>query len=348
MFEKPRIRKNFDIVQDNISIIFKSEHNKIKFEGKDIQNFIQKVIPLLNGDNTVYDIIRKLNDFNKEDIEKCLDLLEKNNIIEDMDSKNDIILDESKKPQTQLFKELGIPLNISLKRLINTKIAIVGLGGYGSYITLSLANEGITKLKCLDNSIVRNEDIYLSTLYKEIDIGKKKEEVIKKYFEKFKEIEIETFCNDEINSEELKKWISGRDLVICCIDKGYSSIFFWLNKICLDLNIPLLYASIEGMEGTIGPLIIPNVTACYMCYNMRVLANETCYSDSMLYQKYLDKNKKDELFRRSNLSINSSLMGNLVALEVIKFILLFSNQKLIGSLYQFNFLSMESKFLKIL
>lgn len=48
-------------------------------------------------------------------------------------------------------------------------------------------------------------------------------------------------------------------------------------------------ASIEGVEGIIGPTIIPGETPCYMCYKMQTAATrEKSYSDAMAYYEYLD------------------------------------------------------------
>jgi ribosomal protein S12 methylthiotransferase accessory factor len=350
MYSRPKLRRNFDIVTLNdFSSIFKSEHNKIKFQGKNVQEFIQKVIPLLDGHNTFNDIIELLQDFKRLDVENCIALLDKNNMIEEGDTQAYYQSNVKNSPQLQLFRELGILPNLALKRIRDVRVAIFGIGGYGAYLASALANEGVVQIKCLDPSIVREEDPYLSTIYQKEDIGKRKEEALKKNLEaRFSSLQVQVSNLSKVNQTEIEKWIDDCNIAICCVDKGFSSIFFWLNKATLDLGIPWLSASIEGMEGMIGPMVIPKETACYMCYNMRLLSNESSYSDAMAYQKFLDNNKKDELYRRSNFSINMVMMANLLAMEALKFILQFPSQSVVGNIRLINFATMESTFHNVL
>lgn len=60
------------------------------------------------------------------------------------------------------------------------------------------------------------------------------------------------------------------NLMVYCPDHFNESFCEWLNKVCLELSIPLLLYRRRPEEIDIGPLILPRETACYVCYDRRL------------------------------------------------------------------------------
>lgn len=357
---KPHLKKNFDVVNlGENGILFKSEHAELKFEGRDIQDFVKILIPLLDGNKTVAEICQSLHDYKNEDIERCVILLAENGLLEDWSkriSEKDSVVQEQFElgrisPQLELFQDFGIPKDEALKKLRTSKIAVFGLGAHGAELVLALAREGIGNIRCIDPSKVRNEDLYLSAIYTEQDIGRKREDVLKERISAYPSTIVETSnvdSNASIVEEDIRKGIEGCNFAVSCVDKGFSSINYWLNKAAFEIGLSWCMTSLQGMEGVIGPIIIPSETACHMCYTMRLLANEKSYDIAMAYQKYLAENKRDELYRRSNLSTSSGIMGNFLALELIKQITGIMVSKLIGKICVFDFLNLAMDFHTVL
>jgi len=348
---KPKLRKNFDIVylEDNSSILFKSEHTTIKFEGKDTLEFFKKLIPLLDGSLTIDGIHNSLRVYNVEDIDKYLDLLIQNNIVQNKNDNKGIT--PRLLPQSEFLTDLRIPLHEVMEKIQNSTVGIIGLGGQGAFIASSLANEGIGHIKCIDPDIVTDEDTYFSSLFKQNDIGKRREQVLTEFMNKtYNELDFEVSNLTTITEKDIYDWINDCDIVIFAMDKGFSAVLYWVNKAALQRTPPLPWFSteVEGIEGIIGPMIIPGETACYMCYKMRSIANENSFSDSISYNRYLKDRKKDESSKRSNLSIGLNISANFIALEVFKALTGYIQPQLLSKIFVVNYMNLNCEFHKIL
>ena len=179
-FTKLALRRNFDVISvQEGRLLFKSDNTTTRLESTDIHGFFTDVLPLLNGNYTLNQIYDKLHNYKREDIQKCIRLLEQSGLLEEREPtnrKNEKIM--AHYPQVQMLKDIGVAHKIALKNLHDSCIAIFGLGAHGSFIANALANEGIGHIKLSDESLIREEDIYLSTIYKYQDIGKRKEDAL--------------------------------------------------------------------------------------------------------------------------------------------------------------------------
>ena len=84
MYVRPRFRGNFDIVRLGIdSLLLKSEHLSVKLEGKDVIDFLNIVIPKLDGRHTFEEIRESLSNYKETDITNCFQLLIEHNLLEE-------------------------------------------------------------------------------------------------------------------------------------------------------------------------------------------------------------------------------------------------------------------------
>jgi ribosomal protein S12 methylthiotransferase accessory factor len=345
MENKPRLRRIFDIVDlGSQGVLFKSEHTSVKLEGPDIQEFVQKVVPLLDGTRTVKQIHECLSEYNRQDIDNGIGLLIESGLIEQGGENENY-----RYPQLEFMRDVGFSKELTIKKLKSLTIAVFGLGAHGGYLVAALANEGVGRIKCFDPSKVTMEDKYLSGQFKDADVGKSREDVSVEYFRRvFPNVKFETSGVQDPTEKDVEDWIKDCDFAICCMDKSYNSFYYWLNRAALKTNLHWCAASLDGVELVVGPLIIPGDTACYMCYKMRLVANEKSYQDAIAYEKYLSERKKDEVQRRSILAINAGLLGHLLALESLKHTLGFAASPLAGRICVVDSLRLTSEFHTIL
>lgn len=324
--------------------MFRSEHTSVKLEGADIQEFLKKVVPLLDGTKTMEQIHEKLSDYNKEDLDNGLRLLMENGLIEQAEES-----ETYKYPQLEFMRDVGFSKEHTVKKLKDITMAVFGLGAHGAHLVKALANEGVGHIKCFDPSKVTNEDRYLSDYYRDSDVGKRREEVSIEHLRKtFPDVDFEISTIENPTEKDVENWIEDCDFAVCCVDKSFSSIYYWLNKAALKAKLAWCAASLDGIELVVGPLIIPGDTACYMCYKMRLVANEKSYPDAIAYEKHLNDLKKDEFYRRSNLAINIGLLGYVLALESLKHTIGFAASPLAGRILVLDSLRLTAEFHTIL
>jgi ribosomal protein S12 methylthiotransferase accessory factor len=339
-------RPNFDIIEVGPDrVLFKSENLTLEVNGTGIRDFLRCLVPLLNGSNNVNNICERLPEYKKKDIERIMQILIRKKILEKRTFDEDLASIPANSPQMELISEIGLSKIPVATKLVESNVAIIGLGAHGAQLASSLAHEGIGKIKCLDPASIRKEDLYLSNIFTTKDIGKSREEALAKFLlRRGYGTKIETSGVKRISFEAVQKLITNCDMAICCMDKGFTSAYYWLNKAAIAQNCTFLVSSLEGNRATVGPMIVPNNTACFMCYRMRRLANERRYSNAIAYERFLDAQRDDGLHRRANLNIAAALVGNLLALEAFKHLADISPSQLLGRVLRINFLNLKTEY----
>ena len=192
--------------------------------------------------------------------------------------------------QIKLFGKSG------QRKLRNSKIAIVGLGGLGCMVTTYLTAAGVGTLVLIDHDVVKLSDLNRQFLHWTTDIGKKKIVSAKRKL-KLLNPEVEFVVYDEKikNIETSEKIFENVDGIVDCTDSF--EVRYLLNKIALKLNIPLFHGACGRFEGR-ATTIIPGKTACLMCIYPRAKT----------------------LKRSSILGSVAGTIGTIQATEVVKYI----------------------------
>lgn len=118
------------------------------------------------------------------------------------------------------------------------KIAVIGLGGVGSIIPMSLIRSGVKNLLIIDGDKVDETNLNRQMAYFSKDVGKYKSEVLKeRLFEIRDDIEIEAlncFVDENFDFSIFK----GLDYIIDCIDDIDAKVL--LAKYALNNNVSLI------------------------------------------------------------------------------------------------------------
>ncbi|MEI8411400.1 MULTISPECIES: TOMM precursor leader peptide-binding protein [unclassified Kribbella] len=88
--------------------------------------------------------------------------------------------------------------------------------------------------------------------------------------------------------EELPAVMAGADLVVAAGDGSLPVLHPWVNLVGLRLDIPTLHADVRRSRATIGPLVLPGESPCYLCWRMRALACEEDFTAAMAREEELD------------------------------------------------------------
>jgi adenylyltransferase/sulfurtransferase len=115
--------------------------------------------------------------------------------------------------------------------------------------------------------------------------------------------------------------LDGTNLVLGCLDPGLASLTYRVNRAALQGRIPCCFGEVSAFEGIVGPSVIPFESACYLCYQMRVVACAEDPEDAFAGLKHLDRRRVDDSAVRENLPFCAGIVGNMVALEGFKLLL---------------------------
>jgi molybdopterin-synthase adenylyltransferase len=151
-------------------------------------------------------------------------------------------------------------------RLKQSKVAVIGLGGVGSTVAMSLLAAGVGTLRCVDFDTIEPSNLTRQLLYTESDVGASKVDSAVARLRAMNRHATVEGVELELSSEaDAKRCLDGMDFAVLCTDHPREQVDFWVNDVAQELGTPW------GVCGYNGPLvctgvIIPGKTPCYRCF----------------------------------------------------------------------------------
>ena len=199
-----------------------------------------------------------------------------------------------------ILKDVG---PIGQKKIINSKVLVVGAGGLGCPVIDYLSRAGVGNIGIVDNDKVNISNIHRQSLYNSKDVGEFKVNSVK---EKIKlinpQVKIKTF-KERISKKNIEKIFKSYDFIVDGSDNFKTK--FLLNKYCLYKKKKLIVGAISKMDGHIFTFDFKNKNdPCLKCFY------QTEPSDDILNCEY-----------EGILGPVAGVVGNIQAIEVLKKIL---------------------------
>lgn len=156
------------------------------------------------------------------------------------------------------------------KKLMNTRIGVIGCGAVGGDIAILLAMAGVEKLVLMDFDSVEISDCSRHMFFSQKDIGRKKVEVLSDYLKRINS-RITTFISYEAYTPttDMTDFLNHVDFVIDTADEPYLGYTANMtSELCVPKNVAHYNAGgFDAHLASTGELIIPYVTPCAACYS---------------------------------------------------------------------------------
>ena len=168
------------------------------------------------------------------------------------------------------------------QRLLNSHVAIIGLGGLGSPAAGYLAAMGIGELTLIDHDRVELSNLQRQILFEHADIGTPKVRAAAERIEELNEdVTIHTHA-EKLTAGNAASLISGADIVIDACDNFTARTA--LHDACATHKKPLIYAAISGFEAMITTFksYAGDEHPCLHCFMPEIPAREiTCAQEGI-------------------------------------------------------------------
>jgi sulfur-carrier protein adenylyltransferase/sulfurtransferase len=134
--------------------------------------------------------------------------------------------------------------------LQNKSVAIVGMGGLGSWIALSLGGCGVGKINLIDGDRISISNLHRQPLFGPKEVGQKKIDVaLGRLSEQFPHTQWEAIP-EFLTAENAASLFNSYDLVIDGSDDY--NVRLWIDDACKALGIPWIFAGIFQSEIQVG------------------------------------------------------------------------------------------------
>jgi molybdopterin/thiamine biosynthesis adenylyltransferase len=168
------------------------------------------------------------------------------------------------------------------RRLADATVAVLGLGGLGSWTALALACIGLGRLVIVDGDVVEESNFNRQVLYEEADLGRSKAEAAAQRLRAFDgELEVVTIGRRLEGPGDVAHAIEGADLVVDAVDWPAHLIERWVDAACFEAGIPYLTMSHFPPIARVGPLYVPGLTSCFECLEAKLRPRYPLYDGTV-------------------------------------------------------------------
>ncbi len=200
-----------------------------------------------------------------------------------------------------ILKNIG-PLG--QKKILSSKVLIIGMGGLGSPAADFLARSGIGTLGIVDHDIISLSNLHRQSLYDEKDINQSKVKIAQKKLNKINSKVRVNIFNFKLDETKFEKIIKNYEYIIDGTDNFKSK--FLINDLCLKHKKYLVTGAISKFDGHIFTFNFKNKNIA----SLRDFYQEENITDEVLNCEY-----------EGILGTVAGIVGVMLANEVLKQIL---------------------------
>jgi len=304
-------------IRDSIAVLKDSEDNYVfistatrKIKKFQVDSLVKDIFLHLDSEPSEEELVERLSQkYSLQDIDLCLRTLESEQIImcdfgeipKDRFYRQRLFLDELTSSREETLK---------LQRKIeNSKIAVFGVGGIGTWIVNGLHQIGVGEIRISDPDIIEETNLNRQLFFDYDSIGRYKVEIVK---EKLRDAKIVPFKERVDDSTDLEHIISGCNFMVNCTDSpSVEKTTRILNDYAEENKIAYCVAGGYNMHlGMIGPIIIPGVTRTF--------------DEFLEYQKRTDPlkdlRKVRDLQQTGNIGPIAGVIANIQVMEIFKYL----------------------------
>ena len=205
------------------------------------------------------------------------------------------------------------------KKIINSKVLIIGAGGLGCPVADLLARSGVGEIGIMDYDKVSLSNIHRQTLYTAKDVNKFKVDVVKKRLNLInKDIKINTY-NKKASEKNLNKVINKYDIIVDGSDNFKTK--FLLNKYSLKFKKILIVGAISKFDGHIFTFDFNSKKSpCLKCFYQSEPSDEilNCEAEGILGStaNIVGAVQVNEVLKKI-LNIGKDLKSNILILDLL-------------------------------
>ena len=257
-------------LKETIYIFTDGEEYKVFFTGirkvksYKVNNLVKTIIKELKEPKNKEEILTRLKEYPKQEIESCISALEREGILRLYKENSPERFDRQKLFLDELTSSRQETKDLQNK-LENSKISVFGVGGIGSWIVNGLSQIGIGQINISDPDKISESNLNRQLFFSQKDIGKYKTDVLK---EKLPDTNVKSFKKMVSPSESLEDVVEDSNLIINCAD--FPSVHETTRVIgtyAEKNNIDYCVAGGYNMHlGMVGPIFIPGKTASFDDY----------------------------------------------------------------------------------
>jgi molybdopterin/thiamine biosynthesis adenylyltransferase len=313
----PKLSSTVSVVKINESILefFKSNtRQQVRIRVED--DIIMSLVTNLDGTKTLEEIAC-IYDVDIDTLKQLMDFLRVKGVLDNVEPKEDFTDYKFYRRIIHFLADFSSDHNQLVNMWINVRnstVLIIGLGAVGSWVACNLVQSGVNKMILMDPDIVELSNLHRQFGYRELDIGKRKVDVLEKRLQEYNPSVKIVKMFDFLEKNTLEKLNNYNiDLIINCADKpNVDTTSLFVGEYGMKRDIAhIIGGGYNSHLSLIGQTIIPGKYACVKCFQKQL--EEDNKIDSNRVKKLAIKNRKVGSFGPM-----CAIIASMIGMESIK------------------------------
>ena len=308
-------------------VVLKKGITELSIQGAHVEKLIETVFQMLDGTLTGEQIIASFPEQFQSEVKSLLTLLQRHRLIDNADNfpQNDL---------ETFFWNFDKDFTRIANTLKEAYVLIAGVGLISQTLAQGLLDSGIGSVTVVDDPALRNLDFFADSRLKD-----EWRLPLAAYADKGKLLFLDKLPEGVL----LKNYAC----LAVTSDFGDAAAIDHYNQLAHQLEFPMLPVVFSDLVGTVGPLIVPNETPCWECVHLRRESTDNHADVNKHLRTWVSEHPQQQhLF--PSLSPMARILGNIAAIEVVKFIGRFRPTFNVGKLLTVNLIGTEIKERKVL
>ena len=165
-------------------------------------------------------------------------------------------------------------------RLTTARVAIVGVGGLGTWTAAALACSGVGHLSLVDDDRVELSNLNRQFLYRTADVGRRKVEAAADALRAFDPaLGLTAIAERVAGPEDACCVVAGHDFVVELADWPPHDLSRWLDAACWRDGVPRITAAQFPPRMRLGPTYLRGATPCLRCQEEQARSEFPLYDE---------------------------------------------------------------------
>lgn len=218
------------------------------------------------------------------------------------------------------------------RRINESNILLLGLGGGGSNILSLLAGVGPSSITIVDHDVVEEGNLGRQLLYRESDVGRPKALAAADALGQMNS-EITIYARQEriASVEDVAALLVGKDLVISAIDEPPFVAQRIVNKAIVQAGVPCVFAASQVSRGRVYT-VIPGKTGCFDCLNVHYTQRDPQFVSQFAAFSELDFDPPSIAYGPSIFILTATIVD-----EAIRVLTGYTQPRSLGTQFELNF-----------
>lgn len=135
------------------------------------------------------------------------------------------------------------------KRIMDSSVLIVGLGGLGAPVAMYLTAAGVGHIGLVDSDVVGLTNLQRQVLYDEASVGLPKAECAERRLRRLSSSTTIDAYDARLTAANAPGLIAGFDIVVDCTDNFSTRLL--IDDVCHSLGKPWVHGAIDGFSGIV-------------------------------------------------------------------------------------------------